>query len=142
MALRSEKISRRVAGRLKEATRSAASATRRASKALGRAEKASRKIDSRTVRDAKSTAGKVAKSAMVGAVVMGLRRAAAAAGKKLTEASRPKRNRKKQAIKVVGAVAAVAGAAVLARKAVKARQARRSAPKATEPEGEMERNEL
>ncbi|MEO8199431.1 MAG: hypothetical protein ABI679_02815 [Gemmatimonadota bacterium] len=142
MATRTEKASRRVAGRVKQMTKSAASASRRAAKVLDRVEKATRKMDSsRKVRNAKKAVGRVAKSAAVGAIAMGLREAAGLAGRKLTEMSRPKSSGKKKALKVAGAVVAVAGAAALATRAVKASRARRASPKPMEPESEMERGE-
>jgi len=138
MASRIEKTTRRVAGKVRKATQTAASATRRASDVLERVEKATRGLDRRrNIKKASRAAEKLVKSAAVGVATVGLKRAVAAVEKKL---KRRKPSRGKKALKVAGAVAAVAGAAVLARKAVKARRAKHEPPPpAMEPEEEMER---
>ena len=139
MASRIEKTTRRVAGRVRKATKSAATATRRASDVMERVEKATRGIDSRSnAKKVGRAAKQLAKSAVVGAATMGLRSAVAAIEKKLARA-RPKPTRGKKALKVAGAVAVMAGAAMVARKIVKSRRARASEAPAMEPEGEMER---
>jgi hypothetical protein len=132
MASRIEKTTRRVAGKVRRATESAASATRRASAVLDRVEEATRGIDRRrNIKKASRAVEKLAKSAALGAATVGLKRAAEAMEKRLT---RKKPSRGKKALKVAGAVAVVAGAAVIARKAVKAKRARnRGETASTEP---------
>ena len=136
MASRIEKTTRRVAGKVRKATQSAAVATRRASDVLERVEKATRGLDRRrNIKKASRAAEKLVKSAAVGVATVGLKRAVAAVEKKL---NRRKPSRGKKALKVAGAVAAVAGAAVLARKVVKSRKAKNPpSPTALEPEEEM-----
>jgi hydroxyethylthiazole kinase-like sugar kinase family protein len=141
MASRIEKTTRRVAGRVRSATETAASATRRASAVLDQVEKATRGIDSRrNVKKATRAAQKLARSAAVGVAAAGLKRAVAAVEKKL---KKRKPSRGKKLLKAAGAVAVVAGAAMIARKAVKAKRAKAAAGPASapamEPEAEMER---
>jgi hypothetical protein len=137
MASRIEKTTRRVAGRVRKATKSAATATRRASDVLDRVELATRGMEKRrNIKKVSRAAEKLVKSAAVGAATMGLKRAVAAVEKKL---NRRKPSRGKKALKVAGVVAVVAGAAVIARKTVKARRLKNETPPpAMEPEEEMQ----
>jgi hypothetical protein len=136
MASRLEKTTRRVAGRVRQATKSAAVATRRASDVLDRVEKATRGLESsRTVKKASKAAGKLAKSAAVGIASVGLRRAVEAVSKKL---ARKKPSRGRKALKVAGAVAAVAGAAVVANKVIKSRRRANTGPRAMDSEERVE----
>jgi hypothetical protein len=137
MASRIEKATRRVAGKVRQATVTAASATRRASDVMERVEKATRALDRRqNIKKAGRTAEKLVKSAALGVATVGLKRAMTAMEKKL---KKRKPSRGKKALKVAGAVAVVAGAAVLVRQAAKTRRAKNeSPPPPVEPEEEME----
>jgi hypothetical protein len=140
MASRIEKTTRSVAGRVRQATKNAANATRRASQVLEQVEKATRPLESRrTIKKASKAVSKMAKSAALGAVAVGLRSAMDSAGKKLDQVKRRRKpSRGKKVLKVATTMAAVAGAAVLAKKVVKARRARGTTSRPMEPEGEME----
>jgi hypothetical protein len=136
MASRLEKTTRRVAGRVRQVTKSAAVATRRASDVLDRVEKATRGLESRsTVKKASRAAGKLAKTAAVGVASLGLRRAVEAVSKKM---GRKKPSRGRKALKVAGVVAAVAGAAVVANKVIKSKRRASTGPKAVDREERME----
>ena len=137
MASRIEKTTRSVAGKVRKATKTAATATRRAAVVLDRVEMATRGMEKRrNIKKVSRAAEKLVKSAAMGAATVGLKRAVLAVEKKL---NKRKPSRGKKALKVAGVVAAVAGAAVITRKTMKTRRLKNEAPPpAMEPEEEMQ----